>query len=63
LEFALEDEGHEKDLDRLESMLADLGEISGRAEQGDSGPGDLERVEAALEVAERVIRRRRILEQ
>lgn len=63
LEFALEDEGHEQDLDRLEQMLPGLAEVSARASQGGEEPNDLRLVKEALEVAERVIRRRRILEQ
>ncbi|MCB0862539.1 MAG: hypothetical protein KDB66_04915 [Solirubrobacterales bacterium] len=63
LEFALEDQDHERDLDRLEEMLPRLEEISRRAEQGSSEAADAEYAEEALEVAERVIRRRRILEQ
>jgi hypothetical protein len=63
LEFALDDEGHEKDLDRLEELLPGLREVSERAEAGTTDPGDLPRVEEALDVAERVIRRRRIFEQ
>ncbi len=61
LEFAVEDEDHEKDLDLLENLLPGLTEVSGRAEEGGVEPGDLEQVEEALTVAERVIRRRRIL--
>ena len=52
-----------QDLDRLEEMLPRLEEISRRAEQGSSEAADAEYAEEALEVAERVIRRRRILEQ
>jgi hypothetical protein len=63
LEFAVDDPGHERDLDQLEELLPDLGEVSERAASGSLDPGDRERVEAALEVAERVIRRRRILDQ
>jgi hypothetical protein len=63
LEFALEDEGHEQDLDRLEQLLPALAEVSARAAQGGEEPGDVRLAEEALEVAERVIRRRRILEQ
>ena len=62
LEFAVEDEDHEKDLDRLEEMLPVLTEVSSRAEQGAGEPGDADLVGEALAVAERVTRRRRILE-
>ncbi|OJU93677.1 MAG: hypothetical protein BGO23_13680 [Solirubrobacterales bacterium 67-14] len=63
LEFALEDEGHEQDLDQLERLLPTLAEVSARAAQGGGEPADIGLVEEALELAERVIRRRRILEQ
>ncbi len=63
LEFAVDDEGHERDLDRLEELLPALAGISERARRGHADDGDLERVEEAVEVAERVIRRRRILDQ
>lgn len=63
LEFAVEDEAHEQDLDRLEELLPALTDVSERAEQGAADPEDVKQVEAALEVAERVIRRRRILDQ
>lgn len=63
LEFALEDEDHEKDLDRLEELLPGLLQISEVAADGKSDPTDLKRVEDALALAERVIRRRRILDQ
>lgn len=63
LEFAIEDEGHEQDLDRLEGLLPDLTAVSERAEQGSAEPDDRKLVEETLEVAERVIRRRRILTQ
>lgn len=63
LEFAVEDDDHEQDLDRLEQLLPGLGEISARAGEGAGGPDDLKLVEEALAVAERVIRRRQILDQ
>ncbi len=63
LEFAVEDEGHEKDLDRLEEILPALEEISGREIEAEPDPAGLETVEEALALAERVIRRRRILDQ
>lgn len=62
LEFILEADDHEADLDRLEELLPGLREVAERA-TGEPAEGDLERVEDALEVAERVIRRRRILDQ
>lgn len=64
LEFAVEDDGHEQDLDRLEELLPSLHEISERAGQvEEERASDRERLIEALELAERVIRRRRILEQ
>jgi hypothetical protein len=63
LEFAVDDPGHEQDLDRLEELLPELGAVSERAASGSLDPDDRRKVEAALEVAERVIRRRRILDQ
>lgn len=64
LEFAVEDDGHEQDLDRLEELLPSLHEISERAGQVEEDrASDRERLIEALELAERVIRRRRILEQ
>ncbi len=61
LEFAVEDEDHEKDLDRLEELVPGLEGVSARASEGAGAEGDLELLEEALGVAERVIRRRRIL--
>ena len=64
LEFAVEDDGHEQDLDRLEELLPSLHEISERAGQVEEDrASDRERLIEALELAERVIRRRRILAQ
>lgn len=63
LEFALDDPDHEDDLDRLEQLLPALAEVSGRAAKGEPDPGGEQLVENALEIAERIIRRRRILEQ
>lgn len=63
LEFAVEDEAHEQDLDRLEGMLPALGEVSARASEGTDEPDDLKLVDEALTIAERVIRRRQILNQ
>jgi len=63
LEFAVEDPGHERDLDRLEELLPGLTELTERAASGGVGPGDEGKVEEALTVAERVVRRRRILDQ
>jgi len=63
LEFALEDDDHEKDLDLLEDLLPGLHQIGEAAAEGKSETADLTRVEEALAVAERVIRRRRILAQ
>lgn len=63
LEFAVEGEDHERDLDELEQLLPTLDEISHRAREGGREAADLERVEAALTIAERVLRRRRILDQ
>ncbi len=61
LEFAVDDEGHEQDLDRLEELVPGLEGVSGRAAEGKTQDGDVELLEEALNVAERVIRRRRIL--
>ena len=61
LEFAVDDDDHERDLDRLEELLPPLAQVSARAESGGGEPGDRELAEEALELAERVIRRRRIL--
>lgn len=61
LEFAVEDEGHDQDLDRLEELVPGLQGVSGRAAEGTVQDGDLVLLEEALKVAERVIRRRRIL--
>lgn len=63
LEFTVEGEGHEEDLDRLEGMLPALEETSARARESSIDAADLQQVEEALTLAERVIRRRRILEQ
>lgn len=63
LEFAVEDEGHEADLDQLEGLLPELTRISGLAASGNLDPADLPSIEQGLAIAERVIRRRRILDQ
>lgn len=63
LEFALEDPDHEKDLDLLEEQLPGLSGIAARSIAGETDPADAERIETALGIAERVIRRRRILDQ
>lgn len=63
LEFALEDPGHDEDLDRLEGLLPGLGDLASRAMEGAMEEGDVARIEEALEVAERITRRRRILDQ
>lgn len=61
LEFAVDDEDHERDLDRLEELLPGLREL--QAEPGPGPDDSVSRIEEALEVSERVIRRRRILDQ
>lgn len=63
LEFALEDEDHERDLDQLEEMLPGLGGILERTLGDQTEEADLEKAEQALNVAERVLRRYRILTQ
>lgn len=70
LEFALEDPGHEEDLDRLEELLPGLLRLPGRLlgegtpPAGSAGMPELEsEARSALEVAERVIRRYRVSTQ
>lgn len=63
MEFALEDEDHDRDLDLLEALIPGLREISERAVEGRGEESDLSRVEDALSIAERIIRRRRVLDQ
>jgi hypothetical protein len=63
MEFAVEDPDHEKDLDRLEELVPGLAGVSERAGEGTSVAADTRLLEDALAVAERVIRRRRILGQ
>lgn len=63
MEFAVGGDEHERDLDRLEELLPGLAAVSERAQTGTGDESDLRRVAEALEVAERVIRRRRILDQ
>ncbi|MDQ2622488.1 MAG: hypothetical protein M3Y45_05550, partial [Actinomycetota bacterium] len=68
LEFAVEGPEHEEDLDRLEEVLDDLaalpGDVLGPGEPrpGDD-PGIAARIESALRISERVIRRFRITAQ
>ncbi|MBN8868167.1 MAG: hypothetical protein J0H98_11490 [Solirubrobacterales bacterium] len=63
LEFALDEPEHEQDLDRLEELLPSLEGVADRAVREQLSAADLEALEAALGVAERVIRRRRVLDQ
>lgn len=63
LEFAVEDENHEKDLDQLEALLPELDELAGQDGHERDGDADLELVDRALTITERVIRRRRVLDQ
>lgn len=63
LEFAVEDQDHDQDLDHLERLLPELDGIAERSLAGESTDTDRERTEEALTVAERVIRRRRVLDQ
>lgn len=63
-DMSLEDSDHEADLDRLESSLPALEAIRDRALTGDGAWEGLEaELEAPLAVAERVLRRRRVLTQ
>lgn len=63
LEFAVDDEGHETDLNRLTELLPALEEIAAGDLEAEPGPDELETVEEAVGLAERVLRRRRILDQ
>ncbi|MGK2931341.1 MAG: hypothetical protein ACSLFD_00955 [Solirubrobacterales bacterium] len=64
MDDALDVPDHEADLDELERMLPGLTVLTDRAlEEGRSWDGAREAVEAPLRLAERVIRRRRVLEQ
>jgi len=70
LEFTVDDPEHEADLDRLEALLPDLATLpaevlgEGAPKPGAVGePAIAARVEAALKVAERLIRRFRVASQ
>ena len=60
----LDDPDHERDLDQLEAMLPDLTRMTdGLLTEGKTWPGLADSLEEPLRVAERIIRRRRILVQ
>ncbi len=64
MDAALDVPDHEADLDELERMLPGLTVLTDRAlEEGRAWGGLAETVEPALRLAERIIRRRRVLEQ
>lgn len=60
---ALEDSGHRQDMATLRERRGEAGETANLALRGELGEGDLARVRELLEVCERVLRRRRVLEQ
>lgn len=64
MDAALDEPDHESDLDHLERMLPDLTELTDNAlGEGKARTGLAESLEEPLSIAERVIRRRRILVQ
>jgi hypothetical protein len=61
---ALDDPGHHADLDRLEAMLPDLTALTdGLLSEGRPWAGLAESLEEPLGLAERILRRRRVLDQ
>lgn len=64
LDTALEDPDHTADLDRLEQLLPELAELTDAVlAEGRAWPGLAASLEEPLALAERVMRRRRVLEQ
>jgi hypothetical protein len=64
MDDVLDDPGHEADLDRLEELLPDLSRMTDALlSDGEPWPGLEDSVEEPLALAERVLRRRRVLEQ
>ena len=59
---ALDDDGHREDIESLESRLPTLEVAAGRALTGDLPPESETTVRETLEIAERVLRRRRLLD-
>jgi integrase len=64
LDLALDDPDHGADLDRLEELLPDLSQMTDSVlAEGEAWPGLAESLEEPVFLAERVMRRRRVLEQ
>ena len=62
LKGALSDPGHEEDMAMLQGRRSQAGDAANAALRGDLDPAQQANVQALLEVAERVLRRRRILQ-
>jgi hypothetical protein len=62
LKGALGDPGHEEDMGALEARRGEAGEAANEALEGELGPERRRKVEELLDICERVLRRRRILQ-
>ncbi len=62
LRGALSDPGHEEDMATLQGRRGEAGEAANEALEGELGPERRSQVEDLLEVCERVLRRRRVLQ-
>jgi hypothetical protein len=64
MDLALDDPDHSADLDRLEELLPDLSAMTDNVlAESEPWPGLADSLEQPLAIAERVMRRRRVLEQ
>jgi hypothetical protein len=59
---ALADPGHEEDMATLQSRRAEAGDAANVALRGDLSPAQQANVQALLEISERILRRRRVLQ-
>ena len=61
LRGALEDPGHGEDMATLSQRRGEVGELANAALEGELGPAQVESVAELVAIAERVLRRRRVL--
>jgi len=62
MQGALSDPGHEKDMATLQERRAEVGDAANAALRGDLDPAQRANVQELLEIGERVLRRRRVLQ-